>query len=76
LIAAGQGTCALVAVGARVEAPEIRYPVAERALAHGAGVTDETTSPREANATVPGLSEAAERLPELYGRYRDGDLPA
>jgi uncharacterized cupin superfamily protein len=78
LIGAGDGPCAILAAGARPEGPEVgvRYPVDGAALAHGAGVAEETSSPQEANATLPGLLEAAQRRPELYGRYREGDLPA
>jgi uncharacterized cupin superfamily protein len=69
IIGAGQSGCVLLSVGARMnvfKGLELRFPVVEAALRHGAGVTEETTSAQEANAGRP--------LPRR-SRYRDGDLP-
>ncbi len=65
-VGAGDGPCVLVAVGARRQPEEIRYTVDDVALRHGAGVEQETTSPKEAYARF---------APRQPGRYRDGDLP-
>jgi uncharacterized cupin superfamily protein len=54
VVGAGDGPCAVLAVGARdrsVEGPDWGgYPVDEAALRHGAGVERETTEPDEAYA--------------------------
>jgi uncharacterized cupin superfamily protein len=65
VVGAGDGPCAILMVGAR-GGDAIRYPANELALAHGAGVTKETDSGREAYAGLPS---------PVAGRYRDGDLP-
>jgi uncharacterized cupin superfamily protein len=65
-VGAGSGPCVYVAVGARHGPPQLRYPAAELAQRHGAGVAEETTSPAEAYATYPRRMQP----------YRDGDLPA
>jgi len=66
-LGAGSGPCVVLAVGARASDSRIRYPVAEVARKHDAGVEEETTSGREAYA----------RFSRPVGRpYRDGDLPA
>lgn len=69
LIGAGDAPCVLLAAGARFEggyeAIEIRFPIAEAALTHDAGATDEKLSPEEIRAT----------LRYKAGRYREGDLP-
>lgn len=49
-VGAGEGPCLVLGVGARRKGRGIRYPVNELALAHGAGVTTETTDPKEAYA--------------------------
>jgi uncharacterized cupin superfamily protein len=51
-LGAGDGPCTLLAIGGRVR-PGVVYPVSELALRHGAGVKEETTSPREAYAGIP-----------------------
>jgi uncharacterized cupin superfamily protein len=50
LVGAGDCPCVLLATGARRAGRPIRYPVAEVALRHGAGVEQETPNPREAYA--------------------------
>jgi uncharacterized cupin superfamily protein len=53
-VGAGDGPCAIVAIGARTEGGEIVYPVSELALRHNAGVATETPRPEEAYAdTAP-----------------------
>ena len=53
LVGAGSGPCVVLMVGARPPDGGVRYPVAEVALAHGAGVDEETTQPGEAYARFP-----------------------
>jgi uncharacterized cupin superfamily protein len=48
-VGAGDGPCLLLAVGARGRRG-IRYPVSDVAQRHGAGVDEETDSPKEAYA--------------------------
>jgi uncharacterized cupin superfamily protein len=50
VVGAGDGPCAVLMVGARRSEGEVRYPVSELALAHGAGVQRETAEPAEAYA--------------------------
>jgi uncharacterized cupin superfamily protein len=52
-VGAGDGPCALLAVGARVGADEVVYPRSEVALKHDAGVEQTTRDPGEAYAGVP-----------------------
>ena len=69
VVGAGDGPCAVLAVGARDKSvgPDWGgYPVDETALRHGAGVEQETTDPDEAYARF-GKSALT--------RYRDGWLP-
>jgi uncharacterized cupin superfamily protein len=64
-VGAGNGPCAVLAVGTRLS-EDVIYPVNELAQRHGAGVQRETRDPREAYAGL-----AADRdVP-----YRDGWLP-
>ena len=49
-VGAGDGPCAILAVGARSEDEEIVYPVSELAARYGASVEVETPSPKEAYA--------------------------
>jgi uncharacterized cupin superfamily protein len=65
LVGAGDGPCVVVAVGARGEGEEVRYPVAEVARKHGASVLEDTTSGAEAYARFSPLVERP---------YREGDL--
>jgi uncharacterized cupin superfamily protein len=51
LVGAGDGPCAVLALGARTGG-DIVYPVSELALRHGAGVERETPNPQEAYADV------------------------
>ena len=64
-VGAGDGPCALLAVGTR-SGDAVVYPRAEVALRHGAGVKRETREPREAYAGTP---------PDVEVGYRDGWLP-
>lgn len=65
IVAAGDGPCVYVAVGARRKGRKLVYPVDEVALEHGAGVETE----------MPTLAEGYARFqkPE-FGPYRLGDL--
>ena len=65
-VGAGDGPCAILMVGARLENEELIYPVDEVASRHGAGVEKETPDPRVAYARYP---------PSEPGPYRDGALP-
>jgi uncharacterized cupin superfamily protein len=65
-VGAGEGPCAVLMVGARLEPEELIYPVEQAALRHGAGVEQETPDPRAAYAAY------ARPQP---GPYRDGALP-
>ena len=51
-VGAGNGPCAILAVGARADRGVV-YPAAEVALRHDAGVRRETTLPPEAYAGIP-----------------------
>ncbi len=64
-VGAGDGPCAILAVGARVSDDTI-YPESELALHHRAGVSRRTADPAEAYAGIPDDEPAA---------YRPGWLP-
>jgi uncharacterized cupin superfamily protein len=69
LIGAGVRGCVLLSIGARKDVfrgLEIRFPVNDIALKHGAGVIEETSSPAKANA---------DRGQPRRCRYREGGLP-
>jgi len=70
IVGAGEGPCAILAVGSREHIGEHcnggAYTVDEVALRHGAGVEEETSDPEQAYARFP------ESEPT---RYRDGWLP-
>jgi hypothetical protein len=70
IVGAGDGLCAVVAIGAREHVDEDchggAYTVDEAALRHGAGVEEETSDANLAYAHFP------ESEPT---RYRDGWLP-
>jgi uncharacterized cupin superfamily protein len=69
IVGAGEGTCVVLAVGARDRSTGPNwggYTVDEAALRHGAGVQEDTTDESEAYAPVP------RREPT---RYREGWLP-
>jgi uncharacterized cupin superfamily protein len=69
IIGAGDGPCAVLAIGGREhqDTPEWgAYTVAEVALRHGVGVEQETVEAEEAYARVP---------PREPTRYREGWLP-
>jgi uncharacterized cupin superfamily protein len=66
LVAAGDRPFVYIAAGSRSDAPSrLRYPVDETAQRHGAGVSEATSSGKEAYAGL-------EIEP---GAYREGDLP-
>jgi uncharacterized cupin superfamily protein len=60
-VGAGEGPCAILALGARPDEP-ILYPVSEVAARYGASVAEETGVPAEAYADWPGEYEPV-RLP-------------
>jgi uncharacterized cupin superfamily protein len=60
LVGAGEGPCAILAVGARAR-DDIVYPVSEVARRHGAGVKTETRDPKEAYAPYGRPAEAPYR---------------
>jgi uncharacterized cupin superfamily protein len=66
-VGAGDGPCAILMVGVRSEDQQVRYPVSELALRHGAGAAQETSSPREAYAGFQssrwGKPQGWDRLP-------------
>jgi hypothetical protein len=51
-LGAGDGPCAILAVGTR-SGGDVIYPVSQAALGHGAGVSQETRDPRQAYADIP-----------------------
>ncbi len=63
-VGAGDGPCALLAVGSR-SGGDVIYPRSDVALRHGAGVERETRDPREAYANI---------RPDVEVEYRDGWL--
>jgi uncharacterized cupin superfamily protein len=65
LVGAGEGPCAILMVGTRKAHEELIYPVDPVALAHGAGVEEETADAKVAYAGRPRPVPA---------RYREGDL--
>lgn len=64
-VGAGDGPCALLAVGTR-SSRDVVYPASELAQRFGAGVDRETREPREAYADVP---------PDRAVPYQEGWLP-
>lgn len=64
-VGAGDGPCALLAMGGR-NGGDVIYPESELAQRHNAGVEKETTDPRVAYASSPGDSDVP---------YRAGWLP-
>ena len=64
-VGAGDGPCAILAVGTRTGGGVI-YPVSDLAQRHRAGVERETRDPREAYAQIP---------PDASVGYRPGWLP-
>jgi uncharacterized cupin superfamily protein len=69
ILGAGDGPCAVLAVGAREEHQDVEwggYSVDEVALRHGVGVTEETPDAEQAYADFP---------PREPTRYREGWLP-
>ena len=66
IVAAGSEPLIILAVGARTGGTGVLYPVDEAALKRGAGVEQETDSPKEAYAKTS---------PIVPVRYSAGDLP-
>ena len=63
-VGAGPGPCVILMVGSRrADDGWVTYPVSDLALAHGAGVQQQATDPREAYADLG--PNRRERLPEL-----------
>jgi uncharacterized cupin superfamily protein len=62
MVAGGEQPAVVLAVGARKERGSVRYPVDRLAIAHGAGVPDESTEPQEVYASfgepMPGPAPA------------------
>lgn len=65
LVGAGDGPCVVLCVGGR-RGKGVVYPVADVALRHDAGVTQESRDAKEAYAHIPSWRNRA---------YREGDLP-
>jgi uncharacterized cupin superfamily protein len=59
-VGAGEGPCAVLAIGARGQ-DDIVYPVEEVARRHGAGVEEETPDPKEAYAPFGRATQAPYR---------------
>jgi uncharacterized cupin superfamily protein len=66
-VGAGTAPCAILMAGARPDPETLRYPVADVALKHKAGVETETPTPEEAYAPFEW---------PVRGPYRDGLLPS
>ena len=66
IVGAGDGPCAILAVGSRSDG-DVIYPASDVAQRHGAGVEVETAHPREAYARV---------RPDADVGYREGWLPS
>jgi uncharacterized cupin superfamily protein len=66
IVGAGSGPSVVLAAGARGGRVGLVYPVERLALAHGAGVAEETTKPAEAYGGFSDWSRC---------RYREGSLP-
>jgi len=64
-IGAGEGPCAILAVGTRLT-DDVVYPESELARRHGAGVQRETHDPDQAYSGIPADAAVS---------YRDGWLP-
>jgi uncharacterized cupin superfamily protein len=64
-VGAGDGPCAIVAIGSRTGG-DVIYPESELAQRHRAGVEHETTDPAQAYAATPRDADVP---------YRDGQLP-
>jgi uncharacterized cupin superfamily protein len=62
-IGAGDGPCAILMVGTRDPSGTIRYPVEPAAAVHGASVSVETNSAREAYAERPPIEQARSPWP-------------
>jgi uncharacterized cupin superfamily protein len=52
-VGTGDGPCVIFMAGGRTGEKQIVYPRSDLALRHGAGVEEETTSPKEAYASFP-----------------------
>ena len=56
-VGAGDGPCAILMLGARVEGKTLHYPADPLAAKHGAAASEDTTSPRDAYRDWPGEFE-------------------
>jgi uncharacterized cupin superfamily protein len=63
-VGAGDGPCVVVGIGARAKGRGVRYALNETALAHGAGVEEETSDPKMAYARFAG--DRPIRCPEEF----------
>jgi uncharacterized cupin superfamily protein len=68
IVGAGDGLSVILAVGSRVGPDVILYPREETALKHGAGVEQETPSPKEAYARFTRPAPDIPFRDELLGR--------
>jgi uncharacterized cupin superfamily protein len=66
IVGAGDGPCAILAVGLRPKEETLRYPVSEVAAKYGVSVSEETEEPDEAYADWPGEFQPV-RLPWPLG---------
>jgi uncharacterized cupin superfamily protein len=66
IVGAGDGPCAILAVGLRPKEETLRYPVSEVAAKYGVSVAEETEEPDEAYADWPGEFQPV-RLPWPLG---------
>lgn len=73
IVAAGEEPALVFAVGARKEKGSARYPVDPVAIAHGAGVPDESTKAPEVYASFGELMPGP--APEVFGTLREDILP-
>jgi uncharacterized cupin superfamily protein len=62
IVGAGEGSCAVLMLGARPEVEELHYPASEVAARHGASAARDTDVPDEAYADWPGGHQPA-RVP-------------
>jgi uncharacterized cupin superfamily protein len=72
IVAAGDRPALLFGVGARKEKGSARYPVDPVAIAHGAGVPNESTSAQEVYASFG--EPMAGRAPDLFSSSREDIL--
>jgi uncharacterized cupin superfamily protein len=63
----GEGPCAILMIGARLDEEELVYPVSPVAARHRASAARETTSPREAYAGTPPPRDIPSPWPPVAG---------